>query len=89
MKVLIIVSDGYPEDHDYGADRTDREYGIQDTARALQEAQRAGIVDFCITIDPAGQDYLRRMCAQSRYLIIDDVTALPRELSKVYRTLTS
>jgi nitric oxide reductase NorD protein len=89
MKVLIIVSDGYPEDHDYGEDRTDREYGIQDTARALQEAQRAGIVDFCITIDPAGQDYLRRMCAASRYLIIDDVTALPRELSKVYRTLTS
>jgi nitric oxide reductase NorD protein len=89
MKVLIILSDGYPEDHDYGADRTDREYGIQDTARALQEAERAGIVDFCITIDPAGQDYLRRMCAPSRYLIIDDVTALPRELSKVYRTLTS
>jgi nitric oxide reductase NorD protein len=89
MKVLIIVSDGYPEDHDYGADRTDREYGIQDTARALQEAKRAGIVDFCITIDPAGQDYLRRMCAESRYLVIDDVTALPRELSKVYRTLTS
>jgi nitric oxide reductase NorD protein len=89
MKVLIIISDGYPEDHDYGADRTDREYGIQDTARALQEAERAGIVDFCITIDPAGQDYLRRMCAPSRYLVIDDVTALPRELSKVYRTLTS
>jgi nitric oxide reductase activation protein len=89
MKVLIIVSDGYPEDHDYGADRTDREYGIQDTARALREAERAGIVDFCITIDPAGQDYLRRMCAASRYLVIDDVTALPRELSKVYRTLTS
>ena len=89
MKVLIIVSDGYPEDHDYGTDRTDREYGIQDTARALQEAQRAGIVDFCITIDPAGQDYLRRMCAASRYLVIEDVTALPRELSKVYRTLTS
>jgi nitric oxide reductase NorD protein len=89
LKVLIVVSDGYPEDHDYGPDRTDREYGIQDTARALQEAERAGIVDFCITIDPAGQDYLRRMCAASRYLIIDDVTALPRELSKVYRTLTS
>ncbi|MGO9932716.1 MAG: nitric oxide reductase activation protein NorD [Steroidobacteraceae bacterium] len=89
MKVLIIVCDGYPEDHDYGADRTDREYGIQDTARALQEAQLAGIADFCITIDPAGHDYLRRMCAESRYLVIDDVTALPRELSKVYRTLTA
>jgi nitric oxide reductase NorD protein len=88
MKVLIIVSDGYPEDHDYGPDRTDREYGIQDTARALAEAQSQGIVYFCITIDPAGHDYLRRMCSESHYLVIDDVSALPRELTKVYRGLT-
>jgi nitric oxide reductase NorD protein len=88
MKVMIIVSDGYPEDLDYGADRTDREYGIQDTARALREAEHAGVTDFCVTIDPAGHDYLRRMCRESRYLVIDDVTALPRELSKIYRTLT-
>ena len=38
MKVLIVVSDGFPEDTDYGPDRNDHEYGIQDTARALQEA---------------------------------------------------
>lgn len=88
MKVLIVVSDGYPEDRDYGPDRRDREYGILDTARALQEAERAGIATFCITIDPAGHDYLRRMCAEHRYLVIADVTALPAELTKVYRTLT-
>jgi nitric oxide reductase NorD protein len=89
IKVLIIVSDGYPEDHDYGTDRTDREYGIQDTARALWEAERAGVTDFCVTIDPAGHDYLRRMCKEMRYLVIDDVTALPHELTKIYRTLTA
>jgi nitric oxide reductase NorD protein len=50
-KVLIIVSDGYPEDSDYGPDRNSAEYGIQDTACALQEARRAGILSFCITID--------------------------------------
>ena len=88
QKVLIIVSDGYPEDRDYGPDRRDREYGILDTARALQEAERAGISTFCITIDPAGHDYLRRMCEEHRYLVIDDVTALPAELTKVYRALT-
>ena len=87
-KVLIIVSDGYPEDSDYGPERNDREYGILDTARALQEAERAGISTFCVTIDPAGRDYLRRMCAENRYLVIDDVAALPAELSKVYRALT-
>jgi nitric oxide reductase NorD protein len=89
MKILIIVSDGYPEDRDYGPDRNDREYGIQDTARALEEARHAGVVDFCVTIDPAGNDYLRRMCSESRYLVIDDVTALPQELSKLYHALTA
>jgi nitric oxide reductase NorD protein len=88
IKLLIIISDGYPEDNDYGTDRNDREHGLQDTARALMEAERAGTVNFCVTIDPAGHDYLRRMCQESRYLVIDDVSALPRELTKVYRTLT-
>ena len=87
-KVLIIVSDGYPEDQDYGPDRRDDEYGIKDTARALSEAAHAGISTFCITIDPAGHDYLRRMCSPNRYLVIDEVDALPEELSKIYRTLT-
>jgi nitric oxide reductase NorD protein len=89
MKVLIIVSDGYPQDHDYGPDRRDESYGIEDTACALREAERAGVIAFCVTIDPAGHDYLRRMCADSRYMVIDDVMALPRELTKIYRTLTA
>ncbi len=89
QKVLIIISDGYPQDSDYGPNRSDDEYGIQDTARALQEAERVGISTFCITIDPAGHDYLRRMCSAHRYLVIDDVRSLPDELTKVYRALTS
>ena len=63
-------------------------HGIKDTARALSEAAHAGISTFCITIDPAGHDYLRRMCSPNRYLVIDEVDALPEELSKIYRTLT-
>ena len=86
-KVLIVVSDGYPQDKDYGPIAGDSEYGLHDTARALQEAERAHISTFCITVDPAGHDYLRRMCAEDRYLVIDDVTALPEELSKIYRAL--
>ncbi len=89
LKVLIIISDGYPQDSDYGPNRSDDEYGIQDTARALQEAERSGISTFCITIDPAGHDYLRRMCSENRYLVIDDVRSLPDELTKVYRALTA
>ena len=87
-RLMIIVSDGYPQDEDYGPDRGDNEYGLQDTAQALREAEQAGITTFCITIDPAGHDYLRRMCPDDHYLVIDDVQSLPAALEKVYRALT-
>ena len=38
-----------------------------------------------LTVDRAGHDYLREMCESSRYLVIDDLAALPRELPKIYR----
>jgi hypothetical protein len=88
QRLLMVVSDGYPQDVDYGPDRGDEAYGIHDTARALQEAARAGIATFCVTIDPAGHDYLRAMCAERAYLVIDDVDALPAALAKVYLGLT-
>ena len=56
-------------------------------AKALEEAERHGIVTFCITVDPAGHDYLRVMCPGERYAVIDDVAALPEELPKLYRAL--
>jgi nitric oxide reductase activation protein len=87
-KVMLVISDGYPQDVDYGPDRDDREYGIHDTAQALREAELARIDTFCVTIDRAGHDYLRRMCPDGRYLIIDEVESLPVELGKVYRLLT-
>ena len=89
LKALILLSDGYPQDFDYGQDRKSREYGLQDTAKALQEARLKAIHTFCITVDPSGHDYLRQMCPDRRYLVIDDMAALPRELPKVYRGLTA
>jgi len=87
-KVMLLISDGYPQDIDYGPDRDDRQYGIADTAQALREAELAHIQTFCVTIDRAGHDYLRKMCPEGRYLIIDEVESLPVELGKVYRLLT-
>jgi nitric oxide reductase activation protein len=87
-KVMLLISDGYPQDIDYGPDRDDRDYGIHDTAQALREAELARIQTFCVTIDRAGHDYLRKMCPEGRYLILDEVESLPAELGKVYRSLT-
>jgi hypothetical protein len=88
IKALIIISDGYPQDHDYGQDRNDRQYGIHDTMKALTEAKQQGVQSFCLTVDPSGHDYLRLMCPDRQYMVIQDVSQLPNELSKVYRSLT-
>lgn len=85
VKHLFLLSDGFPQDYDYGQDRRSNVYGIRDTAVALREAEAAGITPFCITVDKAGHDYLRQMCDESRYMVIEDLTALPRELPKIYQ----
>lgn len=85
---LILLSDGFPQDFDYGDDRRSSTYGIRDTMRALQELEREGVRTFCITVDPAGHDYLGEMCPSSRYAVIDDITRLPEELPRIYRQVT-
>ena len=88
LKVLMIVSDGFPQDHDYGPHRGEHEYGVQDTAKALTEAHAGGIETFCVTVDRSGHDYLRRMCPDERYMVIEETGELPDALQKAYRQLT-
>ncbi|MCZ6656986.1 MAG: VWA domain-containing protein [Gammaproteobacteria bacterium] len=88
LKVLLVISDGFPQDSDYGPERGDHEYGLQDTAKALREAHQKGIETFCVTVDSSGHDYLKRMCPDSRYMVIEEVEDLPSALSKVYTALT-
>jgi nitric oxide reductase activation protein len=89
VKLLLLLSDGYPQDYDYGKDRKSKEYGIQDTMMALHETRLKSIQTFCLTVDPAGHDYLRAMCPDQQYLVLEDMASLPRELPKVYRSLTT
>lgn len=88
LKVLLILSDGFPQDSDYGPERGDHEYGLQDTAKALAEAHDKGVETFCVTVDRSGHDYLKRMCPDSRYMVIEEIEDLPEALTKVYQTLT-
>ena len=89
IRVLIIISDGYPQDFDYGEDRNSRDYGIMDTAKSISEARQQGIKTFCLTVDPAGHDYMRSMCNDDEYMVIHKTKELPNELFKIYRKLTS
>jgi nitric oxide reductase NorD protein len=85
IRLLIILSDGKPEDYDdYKG-----EYAIEDTRHALLEAKAKGIHPFCITIDRQAQDYMAHMYGEVNYIFIDKVSRLPARMPEIYRTLTS
>lgn len=86
-KLLIVLSDGRPFDLDYGQQYgEDRvlEYAAADTAQALDEARAAGVNPYLLTVDPAGEDYLRLMCGEDWYRVIDDARDLPAALARLY-----
>lgn len=89
VKILILVSDGRPQDHGYGRDRTEKEYAVHDTKQALVEAKRLGITPFLITVDKEGHDYLKQMCDDIGYEVVDDIESLPRRLPTLYRHLAA
>jgi nitric oxide reductase activation protein len=41
-----------------------------------------------MTVDKSGHDYLKRMCPDERYMIIEEMEDLPSQLTKVYTALT-
>jgi hypothetical protein len=84
-KLLIILTDGRPYDHDYG----DAKYAKEDVREALTEAKMSGITPFCITIDRDSEQELKDLYGEVGYTIIDDVLNLPEKLPNIYRRLTT
>ena len=87
-RILFLVSDGRPQDHGYGRDRTEKEYAIHDTHKALVEAKHKGIIPFALTVDKEGHDYLGQMCGDMAYEVLSDIEILPSRLPTLYRRLT-
>ncbi|MFN6964619.1 MAG: nitric oxide reductase activation protein NorD [Pyrinomonadaceae bacterium] len=84
-KLLIILTDGRPYDHDYG----DARYAREDVREALLEAKTHGITPFCVTIDRESESELKDLYGDVGYTIIDDVLSLPERMPNIYRRLTS
>jgi nitric oxide reductase activation protein len=84
-KLLIVLTDGRPYDHDYG----DARYAREDVREALIESKSKGITPFCITVDRESESELRELYGDVGYTIIDDVLSLPERMPNIYRRLTS
>jgi nitric oxide reductase NorD protein len=83
-RILLVLSDGKPNDEDaYGGD-----YGVEDVRQAVHEASAIGVRPFCVTIDRRGPAYLPRLFGPSGYTLLWDATQLPMRLPQIYRHLT-
>ena len=72
-----MICDGYPQDHDYGADRTQRIWS-NGYHEGIGGSTPAGVLTYRLTVDPSGHDYLREMCPEGHTVI--QTEQLPEEL---------
>jgi len=83
-KLMLILTDGEPADIDV----KDPQLLIEDTRKAVVEAQNDGIYPYCISLDKKADNYIQTIFGQ-QYTIIDQVQKLPEELPKVFMKLTN
>ena len=83
-KLLLIISDGKPNDED----RYDGRYGIEDTKKAIEEVRKKGITPFCLTVDLDAKEYLGYLFGRNGYALVRDGQKLPKVLPEVYINLT-
>ncbi|SMF27064.1 nitric oxide reductase activation protein NorD [Pseudogulbenkiania subflava] len=83
-RLLLIVSDGKPNDMDHYEGR----YGIEDTRQAILEARRDGVTPFCVTIDREAGDYLPHLFGSRGYVVVQRAETLPQVLTTLYAQLT-
>mgnify|MGYP005808228045 FL=1 len=84
QKILLLLTDGKPNDLDLYEGR----YGVEDTRMAVQEAHKAGLTPFCVTIDDDANEYLPYVFGSNHFVVIKDPTQLPLQLPKLYMNLT-
>lgn len=84
-KLLILISDGMPQDGDYG----DVAYAVADSGRALGEARALGVKTLCVAVDAGGADArLTAMFGAGHFIRIGDPAELPERLPRLYRKWT-
>jgi len=83
QRILLILTDGKPNDLDYYEGR----YGVEDTREAIREAKQQGLIPFCITIDQEGDDYLPYLFGSQGYTVLQRPEQLPMKLLSLYSQL--
>jgi nitric oxide reductase activation protein len=83
-RLLLLLSDGRPEDYDDGGDRR---YLHEDTRMAVKEAVACGVHPYCITVDTMANQYLPQIFGPGHYMVLDHINSLPNKLPEIYLRL--
>jgi nitric oxide reductase NorD protein len=82
-RLLLVLSDGKPNDIDHYVDR----YAVEDARRAVLEARAEGVYPFCLTVDREEPDYLSHLFGPAAHTILRRADQLPLALVGVVRQL--
>ncbi|MCC7548442.1 MAG: VWA domain-containing protein [Burkholderiales bacterium] len=85
QRLILLLTDGEPHDIDVH----DRQYLIFDTKRAVEDQRRHGIATFCLSLDPAADEYVTRIFGARNFMVLDHLRRLPEKLPALYLRLTS
>jgi len=83
QRLLLILSDGKPNDVDLYEGR----YGVEDARQAAAEAKRQGIHVFCLTIDREAPRYAVRVFGANGFAVLHRAEQLPAVLIEAIRQL--
>jgi nitric oxide reductase activation protein len=83
-KLILLITDGEPHD----IDAHDPKYLQFDAKKAVEEASRAGIYTYCMSLDPKADEYVSRIFGQRNYTVMDRIERLPEKLPGLYLRLT-
>jgi nitric oxide reductase NorD protein len=83
-KLLLVLTDGKPNDIDHYEGR----FALEDSRKAVAEARRAGQSVFAVTVDKDARSYLPAMFGRNGFAIVGNIAKLPSVLPAIYRGLT-
>ena len=82
-RLLLVLSDGKPNDSDYYEGR----YAVEDTRRAILDARQQELKVFGVTIDRDAQDYIAHLFGRGGYAMVQKPEHLSLALPGIYRQI--
>lgn len=82
-RLLLVISDGKPND----VDQYEGRYGVEDARQAVAEARLQGVHSFCLTVDRQAPSYIQRLFGPSGFTVLRDPARLPEALIDVVQLL--